>query len=490
MHKKVVLLAVIGAMLIALLLPVSAVADDIQLCRIKASPWQTVSLGFPVAPERLVNYSKPKILVIPFKLKDNPNYKFTPEFKKDYEEASANIGMFSNGKSIPEFVILPTIETDFTNKTMEDLRAIQQNANQWKDESVSTWGFVRKFIAAHDSTIDFKGVSGVILEGSSTSFSSSIGEAMMMSSNRGDPYFRAVETNEGKIYNFSLLDQHKSAEIITHEVMHLYGLTDLYGSNDGPGDLSLMSNSTINLLSYEKWVLGWLPDSDVQCLSSVSPSNIYKFSFDYAKTDQVLVIRAETGEDFIVETTKVRGQKYLAFYSLNNEARPPITVYQNSYVRQSRGIDIGDFTAIGTQMKSNKHTLLISSMDSSSITLHFASTSQTSSSEFKDVVSKSAELRSKFDQEAQAKARAASDARAAEALKMKQEADAKAAEALKVKEEAEAKAASELKAKKDAEAKAAIPTVVKKSTITCTKGKLIKKVTAVNPKCPTGYKKK
>jgi hypothetical protein len=30
----------------------------------------------------------------------------------------------------------------------------------------------------------------------------------------------------------------------------------------------------------------------------------------------------------------------------------------------------------------------------------------------------------------------------------------------------------------------------KKTTITCVKGKLTKKVTAVGPKCPTGYKKK
>jgi hypothetical protein len=30
----------------------------------------------------------------------------------------------------------------------------------------------------------------------------------------------------------------------------------------------------------------------------------------------------------------------------------------------------------------------------------------------------------------------------------------------------------------------------KKTTITCVKGKLTKKITAVNPKCPTGYKKK
>ena len=34
------------------------------------------------------------------------------------------------------------------------------------------------------------------------------------------------------------------------------------------------------------------------------------------------------------------------------------------------------------------------------------------------------------------------------------------------------------------------PTVVKKTSITCFKGKTSKKVTAVNPKCPTGYKKK
>jgi hypothetical protein len=31
---------------------------------------------------------------------------------------------------------------------------------------------------------------------------------------------------------------------------------------------------------------------------------------------------------------------------------------------------------------------------------------------------------------------------------------------------------------------------VKATTITCIKGKLTKKVTAINPKCPTGYKKK
>jgi hypothetical protein len=34
------------------------------------------------------------------------------------------------------------------------------------------------------------------------------------------------------------------------------------------------------------------------------------------------------------------------------------------------------------------------------------------------------------------------------------------------------------------------PVMAKKIAITCVKGKLVKKVSAVNPKCPAGYKKK
>jgi hypothetical protein len=34
------------------------------------------------------------------------------------------------------------------------------------------------------------------------------------------------------------------------------------------------------------------------------------------------------------------------------------------------------------------------------------------------------------------------------------------------------------------------PTPPKKTTINCVKGKVTKKVTAVKPKCPAGYKKK
>jgi hypothetical protein len=129
-----------------------------------------------------------------------------------------------------------------------------------------------------------------------------------------------------------------------------------------------------------------------------------------------------------------------------------------------------------------------------------------------------AEVESKAAAELKAKQEA--EAKAAAELKAKQEADAKAAAELKAKQEADAKAAAdkaaeELKAKQDAEAKAAADKAAgekiiadakaeaarilaaakaaaakKKTTITCIKGKLIKKVTAVKPVCPKGYKKK
>jgi hypothetical protein len=81
-------------------------------------------------------------------------------------------------------------------------------------------------------------------------------------------------------------------------------------------------------------------------------------------------------------------------------------------------------------------------------------------------------------------AKAAADKAAADkAAADKAAADKAAADKAAAAKAAAAKAA----AAKAAAAKAA---AAKKTTITCVKGKLIKTVTAVNPKCPTGYKKK
>lgn len=86
--------------------------------------------------------------------------------------------------------------------------------------------------------------------------------------------------------------------------------------------------------------------------------------------------------------------------------------------------------------------------------------------------------------EEEAAARAIAEANA------KAEAEAKAKIEAAQKAEADAKAAAELRAKQEAEAKAKAEATKKKTTITCVKGIVTKKVTAVNPKCPSGFKRK
>jgi len=78
----------------------------------------------------------------------------------------------------------------------------------------------------------------------------------------------------------------------------------------------------------------------------------------------------------------------------------------------------------------------------------------------------------------------AADKAAAEKLA----ADKAAAEKLAADKAAAAKKAADALAA--AKIKAAQAAAIKKTTITCIKGKLVKKVTAVKPVCPKGYKKK
>jgi hypothetical protein len=419
-----------------------ASAQSVENCRIKASDRQYVSLGFPIAQERLASLTKPKILVIPFKLKDNPNYIFTTQYKRNYEAAASNIKSLSKGKSSPEFVLLQPVLTEFTNNTMNTLKTNQNSANQNKDESKSTWGFVRKFIADNDDRIDFTGINAVILEGSSNSPNSYMAEAMMMKEGPGDPYYRPIETGEGKIYNAVLLDKHPGTDIITHETMHLYGLTDLYGSTKGPGDLSLMDGGRErSLLTYEKWVLGWLQDTEVQCSDDQFKDSILRIVFDYSKDEQLLILKTLSETHYIIETSMVDGvYKKLAFYSLNNEKRPPIELFGSSY--QALGL-ISTY-AIGTKLVSPDYTLLVSDINNFSLILDLVPDSLTQSPEFNSLVKESEVNRRKYQVQIEAKAKAAADKAAAS----------------------------------------------KKTTITCTKGKLTKKVTAIKPKCPSGYKNK
>jgi hypothetical protein len=240
----------------------------------------------------------------------------------------------------------------------------------------------------------------------------------------------------------------------------------------------------------------------------------------------------------VIDLVKRDSRSWISYYALDNDARPPITAFRSNNFDLST--EVTGRLGVGTVIDSPKYTVLIKDNDGRKLTLNLIPKSLSSSTSAKQLFAEAentritytklaqaeleakaaavlkakqeaeakaaAELKAKQDADAKAaadkaaelKAKQDADAKVAAELKAKQDADAKAAAdkaaaELKVKQEADAKAAAELKAKQDADAKAAAnkaAAATKKTTITCVKGKLTKKVTAVKPVCPKGYKKK
>jgi len=94
-------------------IPVNANATELDKCRIAASKSSTVSLGFPVPNQRLKG--DPRILVIPFKLKDTP-YVFTDKEKMAAIEGAKIIQKISSNKSNPVILFAPLQELDLVKR--------------------------------------------------------------------------------------------------------------------------------------------------------------------------------------------------------------------------------------------------------------------------------------------------------------------------------------------------------------------------------------
>jgi len=465
-------------------IPFKANATELDKCRIAASKNSTVSLGFPVPDQRLKG--DPKILVIPFKLKDTP-YVFTDKEKIAAIEGAKIIQKISSNKSNPVIVFATLQEIDLVKKNLVDIKINQQNGYQKQDEANSTWGFIRRVINEADTSVDFKDIDAVIVQGPTSTDSdwvskSAIAEAMMFSKDGRDPFFRPINTAEGTIYNASLITTAylESSTTYAHEIMHLYGLTDLYGSGTSPTFFSLMAGQNHRLLAHEKWVLGWLPDSQVVCLNGVSSSDLLtqvtEIKFKNDNADQLVVINQnKTDEAIIIEKVSFINEQtkgtdsYLAFYNLKNEDRPPIEMIPVSGVTFNvltyyNGAPSTRF--IGSVLKSLNYDLLISNVDTQGISFHLIPKSQSD---------KLASLQSK----------ALSVQREAE-VKVQAEVEAKAKEIAEA--EAKAKLEAEAKAKLEAEARAKVAPKIK--SITCVKSKTIRTVKSLNPKCPKGFKQR
>jgi hypothetical protein len=411
--------------------------QSIDECKIAVSPKHIISLGFPIHEFRLKHIPKPKILVVPFRLK-NVEYKFDSSERELFLEAKKNISNFSNGRSEIDFTFNSVIDIPTTAREMAQITLPHLSKKEtWQERyAESTWGFVSRFITEQDSKINYSGFDAVILISKSLSVEFTAAEAMIMSKDY-NPWHQPMETEEGPINNVAFHYNASVARTVTHEIMHLYGLSDLYGSGFGVPS-SLMGSHVIDLLAWEKWVLGWLADENVQCLSgSIKDDRELTttiFNFDYSKSDQLLVIPTGEKKALVFDLVKRKDRSSVSFYSIDNDVRPPIAAFPSN--RFEFSTEISQKQGIGTLIKSPEYSLLITDNDGQNLSLVLIPTNIVNSDAALKLIA-DANLKEKKTADAQAQARAS---------------------------------------------------VIKKKTIICVKGKVTKKITAVKPKCPSDYK--
>ena len=336
-----------------------------------------------------------------------------------------------------------------------------------------------------------------------------------------------------------------SWKVFAHEYGHLLGMYDYYiqgtgSSGKSPGPFDLMGNTlggAPSFFGFQRWVQGWFEDSDIDCdftpnssiihtlspLNQVSGKRLYVHPLD-GTTALAVEFRTES------ETDVLEGNDGLLVYLINmkvaslkgpisiqpseqdlvNNPRDDVQRYSTAPLSTGQFVRVRDLVVFADQVGTGEGSFRVFTKAG------FATKQEAEAKAAVELKAKqeaeakvAAELKAKQEAEAKAaaelKAKQEAEAKAAAELKAKREAEAKAAAELKAKQEADAKAAAELKAKQDAAAKAAADEIIQeaerilaaakaaataKTTITCIKGKLIKKVTAVKPKCPAGYKVK
>lgn len=465
-------------------------------CLLPPASWSLVSLGSPLAPERLGNKSRIRVGILPFYHSDSKVSNLTAAERDDYLSAAAALEKLSNGLVKVEIVFLKAVSSKIPyQRSAEMVLDKKIGWDQW-DLTKSTYGVVKETIKNVDSEIDFSNLDSVILVGVSDPLPGGVAEAFQFF--RAQPnlmfikkgieagynfsFHESIKTQEGMIDNAILLDRSLSVSTITHELLHNFGLTDLYGSSASPNSLSIMSSNVMKLLNYERAVLGWLPIDQIKCYNlnefmsrSVKDSII---SFEDIEKEEIIILKISNQEAYLLEVLPYSGKRLMIIYKLNMESRPPIEMISKevngAWVENVTTFSTAD---IGKSLSTNEFSLIFSNKLGRAAYFNIVSKSKLGSEEFANLSKETSENRD----------RALSIELAAAESKAKADAEAKAA-AERAQAEAKSKNEEESKAKVATDSKKA--TIAKTATITCINGKFVKKVTSTNPKCPKGFKKK
>ena len=423
-------------------------------CKVKDSKLGSTRLGFPRNSDRVQQFgiTQNLILVIDFpdarlteSLESVVNNTLSPATVEKFFSAS------SNGKFSPKFSIFPSV---VTLNSLDSSFAPFSTGRYFNNGVQQDHRMVKEAVSLAKLKGQLNGYSSINVFAPTSKSLGYYGSAFLD---------LPIDVGGKTLINSQLVGQVgtinspvPSWKVFAHEYGHFLGMYDYYipgtgTSGKSPGPFDFMGNTSGNANSFfgfQRWVQGWIEDSDVICdytinssishsltaLNQISGKKIYVHPFDGTLA---LVVELRTESEF----DALEGNDGLLVYLIDMKVaslKGPISI------------------------QPSEQDLVVNPRDDVEM-YSKAPLSSGQSVKVKDLVVFAEEV---TKQRATFKVLANLD--------------------YQPKQNAEAKAVVELK-DKQAEAKSA---ATKKVTITCRKGKLTKNVIAVKPKCPSGYKLK
>lgn len=461
-------------------------------CKVKDYFLSPVRLGFPRNTDRVPQFGLTKNLIL---VVDFPDAVLTESLDSIVANVVAPkvVEKFflqtSNGKFQPEFITFPNV---IRLNSLEKSFAPNSSGGFFVDGVQQEHRLVSEAIRIAKTQGSLEGYSSINVFAPTAKSLGYHGSAFLD---------LPLDTGGKNIYNSQLIggaigtvkSDVPSWKVFAHEYGHLLGMYDYYiqgtgtsGKSPGPFDIMGNTSGTANsFFGFQRWVQGWFEDIDVVCdfapnssvthtlspLNLLSGKRLYVHPLD-GSTALAVEFRAESEIDFL------KGNDGLLVYLIDMKVaglKGPISIQpseQDLVLNPRDDVERYSTAPLSTGQSVRVKDLVI-----------------VADAVGKDQASFRVLTKAEFliKQEADAKATAE--------IKAKQDAEARATAELKAKREAEAKQeadrlAAELRAKQEAVAKAKVDAAKKKTTIICVKGKQSKKVTAVSPKCPKGYKMK
>ena len=290
----------------------SARVASCKLQDLRSTPNLTV--GFPVPSERLNSAGSVPISVIYVDFPDFPASANQSDPARHFSALGTGIDTFFRSASFgkmsfdwsvhPTYVRMPSPISAY---------GISRRGGQFA-------AFMQQVISQADPMVDFTGKQAVVvvLNPLVPESRADVSPAFPLSQ------FNAFSTEEGSVTNGTLVagDAHRiGASIISHEIGHLFGLTDLYNTSWRPGDaqmeqfkysgwfdfMSYAPGRAREMLGWHRWILGWLADGEVHCIVEAGDTEVKINALASPTSGQKLAVIPLDATRALVVESRTRG---------------------------------------------------------------------------------------------------------------------------------------------------------------------------------------